>query len=264
MKNLLSPKHHKAIPMRILPVLDLQTGVVVRGIAGRRHEYRPIASQLTRSCQPVDVALAFRDHFGLSELYIADLDAIAGRGPALDIYALLRKLDFRLNVDAGLHLAGDAKRLAAAGVEGIVAGLETLSGPEVLSNLCSEWGSTRILFSLDLKGSRPMGNLAAWNTADPWQIVEQAVQVGVRRIIVLDLAKVGSGRGTGTEALCARMARQFPTVEVIAGGGVRAQGDLARLHSCGVKAVLVASALHDGRLRREALEHFSNPVERQA
>jgi phosphoribosylformimino-5-aminoimidazole carboxamide ribotide isomerase len=264
MRNLLSPQNHKAIPMRILPVLDLQNGVVVRGFAGRRREYRPITSQLIRSCRPADVALAFRDHFGLSEVYLADLDAIAGRGPALETYALLGNLDFRLNVDAGLHLAADAKPLAAAGIEGIVAGLETLSGPDDLSNLCREWDSARILFSLDLKEGRPLGNVAAWNTADPWQIVEQAVQVGVRKIIVLDLAKVGSGRGTGTEALCARMARQFPTVELIAGGGVRDEGDLARLHSCGVKAALLASALHDGRLRREALEHFSHPVERQA
>src|SRR5207253_1947746 len=64
--------------MRILPVLDLQNGVVVRGLAGRRAEYRPVVSRLTTSHQPLDIAQAFRDIFGFEHLYLADLDAIAG------------------------------------------------------------------------------------------------------------------------------------------------------------------------------------------
>ena len=72
--------------MRVIPVLDIKDGLVVRGIGGRRDEYRPIASKLTASCQPVDVARAFRDLLGLEEIYLADLDAIAGARPAWDIY----------------------------------------------------------------------------------------------------------------------------------------------------------------------------------
>ena len=33
--------------MRVIGVLDLKGGVVVRGVAGRRHEYRPIVSPLS-------------------------------------------------------------------------------------------------------------------------------------------------------------------------------------------------------------------------
>jgi phosphoribosylformimino-5-aminoimidazole carboxamide ribotide isomerase len=247
--------------MRIIPVMDLQNGVVVRGIAGRRHAYRPIISQLTGSCRPADVAQAFRDHFGVTELYLADLDAIAGGGPALGTYSILRNLGFRLHVDAGVRHAKGARPLAAAGAQGIVAGLETIVGPEVLGELCREYGSARILFSLDLKEGRPLGNPSAWGTIETWPIVEQAVEGGATRIIILDLARVGVDTGTGTEELCARLAQEFPAVETIAGGGVRDESDLERLRRCGVKAVLVASALHDGRLRREHLEKLSSPGE---
>jgi phosphoribosylformimino-5-aminoimidazole carboxamide ribotide isomerase len=235
--------------MRILPVLDLQNGVVVRGVGGRRQEYRPVVSRLTSSSCPLDVVLAFRAHFDFDELYLADLDAIGGRPPAWDTYAALGEAGFRLNVDAGVRTTAAAKPLADAGVEGIVAGLETLAGPEVVRDLCRELGSDRILFSLDLKEGRPLGNLAAWHTTEAWPIVERAVHFGVRRMIVLDLARVGRHCGTGTEEFCARLVREFPGVEVIAGGGVRDENDLARLQQAGVKAVLIASALHDGRLR---------------
>ena len=237
--------------MRILPVLDLMNGVVVRGVAGRRAEYRPVVSRLTASCRPLDVAGAFHAHFGLTELYLADLDAIAGAAPALSVYAGLWGAGFRLWVDAGLRTA-DAEPLLHAGVEGIVAGLETLPGPETLAHLCREWGE-RIVFSLDLKEGRPLGKPDTWGGGDAWSVAAEAVAAGVRRLLVLDLARVGVNEGSGTEELCIRLARTYPGLEVAAGGGVRDRADLERLRAGGVRAVLVASALHDGRLRREDL-----------
>jgi len=44
------------------------------------------------------------------------------------------------------------------------------------------------------------------------------------------------------------LATTFPGVEISAGGGVRGVEDLSRLRDGGVQNVLVASALHDGRL----------------
>ena len=69
--------------MRVVAVLDLMGGKVVRGVGGRRSEYRPVVSRLTTSCDPVAVAEAFRQQLGIDELYLADLDAIAGARPAL-------------------------------------------------------------------------------------------------------------------------------------------------------------------------------------
>jgi phosphoribosylformimino-5-aminoimidazole carboxamide ribotide isomerase len=240
--------------MRILPVLDLQAGRVVCGVGGRRHEYRPVVSRLTASCQPLDVARAFRDHFGLTELYLADLDAIAGAAPALAVYAALRSDGFRLWVDAGIRAGAGGRPLAETGVEGIVAGLETIAGPDVLCRLVEEFGAGRVVFSLDLKEGRPLGDRTAWDGADAWQVAGRAVGCGVRTVIVLDLARVGGQAGPGTDGLCARLAAAFPEVDVVAGGGVRDAADLERLRRGGVRAVLVASALHDGRLRREHLD----------
>src|SRR4051812_28304479 len=106
--------------MRVLPVLDLKTGVVVRGVAGRRHEYQPVVSSLTASSWPVDVAGAFREHFGLAELYLADLDAIAGAAPALPTYVALQAMGFQLWVDAGVREPAMATPLAEAGISKIV------------------------------------------------------------------------------------------------------------------------------------------------
>jgi len=236
--------------MRIVAVLDVMGGIVVRGIGGRREEYRPIVSRLTESCKPLDVAEAFRQQLGLSELYVADLDAIAGTPPSVALYELLVGRGFTLWVDAGLRRAEQAAALFEAGVSRVVAGLETLAGPEELTALCHSWGE-QVVFSLDLKGGRPLG-CSGW-PAEPLQIANAAVACGVRRVLILDLVRVGEGQGTGTEDLCRALTLAHPGVEISAGGGVRGVEDLRRLRDCGVAAVLVASALHDGRLGREDL-----------
>jgi phosphoribosylformimino-5-aminoimidazole carboxamide ribotide isomerase len=228
--------------------MDLLGGQVVRGVGGRRHEYRPIISRLTPSCQPLDVARAFRTQLGLTDLYLADLDAIAGAPPALAIYAALRDLGMRLWVDAGVRDLDQALPLAAAGLEHLVVGLETVSGAATLAALCQSWGE-RVVFSLDLKNGQPLGDPSSWQRPDAEAIAAEAVALGVRRLIVLDLASVGENAGTGTEPLCHRLTSAHHGVELVAGGGIRDRTDLARLRGCGVTAALVASALHDGRLR---------------
>jgi phosphoribosylformimino-5-aminoimidazole carboxamide ribotide isomerase len=242
--------------MRIVPVLDLKGGQIVRGIGGRRDEYRPVVSGLIDSSAPVDVAAAFRDRLGLSELYVADLDAIAGASPARETYTALHALGCDLWVDAGLRVSGQAEALIAAGVARVVAGLETLDGPRELARLCERYRE-RVVFSLDLKEGRPLDNRSAWGTASAWEVASRAVERGASCVLVLDLARVGGGSGTGTEDLCRRLAGAYPGVEIAAGGGVRGPDDLRRLRTCGVRAVLVASALHDGRLTRTDLAEFA-------
>ena len=233
--------------MTILPVLDLLGGRVVRGVAGKRTEYRPIVSQWTSSCDPFDVACALRTQFGVSKFYVADLDAILSRQPNSSCYQQLQDSGFELLVDAGIRTVDDARNVAATGVSGLIVGLETCSSPDELMRIVDE--SVDVTFSLDLMSGRPMKDSSSqkWSD-DPRTIIRQAVEAGARSILVLDLADVGMSTGGSTDSLCRFAKAEFPDVQLLAGGGVRGPQDLMRFGELGVDAVLVASALHDGRL----------------
>jgi phosphoribosylformimino-5-aminoimidazole carboxamide ribotide isomerase len=240
--------------MRIVPVLDLLDGQVVRGIAGRRNEYRPIRSVLTDKSDPPSVANAIRKNFGLNHFYIADLDAILHHRPQLGILRSLSEAGLSIMVDAGIRIPADAEPPVGAGARQVVAGLETLSGPDALSQLVHQWGANRVVFSLDLREGRPMGDNNAWMNADPFGIAIQAIEAGCTELIVLDLAQVGTGQGVSTVSLCAQIRAAFPRTTMITGGGVRDFDDLRRLAESGIDSVLIASALHDGSLTPQQLQ----------
>ena len=237
--------------MRIVGVIDLMGGVVVRAVAGRREAYRPIVSPLCAGSAPLEVAEALLA-LGVRELYIADLDAIAGADPSWAVLESLARLNVPLWVDAGVCDESRAARLVRLGVAYVVTGLESLPDPETLGLLVDRFGD-RVVFSLDLRESRPLGG---WSSPDPFEIAERAIRHGVRRILVLDLARVGVHGGPGTADLCARLVADHPDVEISAGGGIRGRADLEHLRTLGVAAVLVASALHDGNLRRGDIADF--------
>jgi phosphoribosylformimino-5-aminoimidazole carboxamide ribotide isomerase len=75
------------------------------------------------------------------------------------------------------------------------------------------------------------------------------------RIILMTLDRVGTGAGPDFDALAALVQRARGRA-VFAAGGVRGEDDLARLRGIGVAGVLVATALHDGRLSTTAIARF--------
>src|SRR3569623_148640 len=135
--------------MQVLPVIDLLRGVVVRGIAGQRSEYRPLRSNLTTSVQPLDVARAMRSIFGFTSLYLADLDAIVDRQPNWNCYQALLSDGFRLLVDAGVRDVPLSLELRRIGAEPIV-GLESCPSPRVLAEIVTA-NQGQVTFSVDLK-----------------------------------------------------------------------------------------------------------------
>jgi phosphoribosylformimino-5-aminoimidazole carboxamide ribotide isomerase len=243
--------------MRIIPVLDLQRGRAVHARGGEREHYQPVRSVLHEGSDPIALARAYRDRLGRSEIYIADLDAIAGAEPAFDIYQQLLELGLNLWLDAGVRRADDVARLINAGIANVVLALETLEGRIVLEEVVNRFDRDRVVFCLDLKNGVPaIAAGADWNSADPYAMVTSAIDAGVRRVIVLDIAHVGSEGGVGAGGIVGRLAKRHPDVEVFGGGGVRGTDDLYVLKLARAAGTLIASALHSGRIGRRHIERF--------
>jgi len=218
--------------MEIIPVLDLKGGVVVRARMGQRDLYRPIATPLAATSDPVDVARGLFAIHPFATLYVADLDAIEGRG---DNGAALRRLQagcrgVSLWVDNGIADAVAAARWLDAGVGTLVIGSETQSDAALVRGLA---GDDRMILSLDYRGDTFQGPRAILETPSAWPA----------RVIVMTLARVGSGAGPDLDRL-AEVRRSAAGRRIYAAGGVRSARDLAAIAALNAQGAVIATALH--------------------
>jgi phosphoribosylformimino-5-aminoimidazole carboxamide ribotide isomerase len=243
---------------RVIPVLDVKDGHAVHAVGGIRSHYRPLVSELHPSSDPIAIARAYRDVLGLHDLYLADLDAIAGKGPDVPLYGGLTAEGLRLWIDPGIRDADDLGALADPGDTTFVIGLETIRGPDAMGAILDRVGSDRTVLSIDLfRGDTRLPEGAAWNANAPRELALQAIGLGVRRLLLLELSRVGTGQGTGTRELFEGILDSCPEVELAVGGGISGLAELEAWKASGASAVLVGTAFHHGKIGRVHLDSLT-------
>ena len=228
--------------MNVIPVIDIKGGVVVRARMGQRDQYRPIETPLSPTSDPVDVVRGLLSVFAFRTLYVADLDAIERTGNAgtalKQVASEFPHVD--LWIDNGLSDAGTARAFLHAGSNHLVLGSEAQRDTSLVESLK---GDPRAILSLDFRGDSFIGPPSLLATPEIWP----------RQVIVMTLARVGSGAGPDLERL-AQIRLRAGNRPIYAAGGVRNGDDLAALRRAGIAGALVASSLHDGRLTGTDIE----------
>ena len=248
--------------MRVIPVIDLKSGAAVHAVRGERERYRPLRSKIVAGSDPVRVARGVREELGLDELYVADLDAIAGGPLQREVVATLAH-EARVMVDAGVTDVAAVRQLLDLEPARVVIGTETLADQAALERLRAELPDAPLALSLDLRAGRvlsPDSELARLGAAEALALLGRS---GVREVIVLDLARVGSDAGPDVRLVRELVAR-LPELELLAGGGVRDVADLCALAEAGAAGALVSTALHGGAIGPGDLRALGERGERHA
>ena len=239
--------------MQIIPVIDLMQGQVVHAKHGMRGQYQPIQSQLTASHEPLQVVDALLKLYPFDTLYIADIDAILGLPPHIDIIKSICERYPTLNIwlDSGIKQANASALGMSRQIKTIVGSenIAMLQNYHAISDACNKVHSTPIL-SLDFNQSGAMGIPELHDTAYYWP----------NTVICMSLTQVGSGQGIDIERLkqleAMNNVREKPSV-MYAAGGLRGVEDAKKLREFGIKGVLVATALHQRKLSRRDIESLS-------
>ena len=222
--------------MQAIPVIDLMGGAVVRARMGDRASYRPLESPLSPTSDPVAVVRGLLTIYPFSTLYVADLDAIERHG---DNFPALRRIRaefpaLQMWVDNGAADLTALDALIGADLGIPVIGSESQRDSKLIAQ---HRGSRRVVLSLDFRGDAFQG---------PREILAEPA-LWPRRIIVMTLARVGSGAGPDLARL-AEIRAIARGCEIYAAGGVRDAADLSALKAAGASGALIATALHERRI----------------
>ncbi|MCS6877827.1 MAG: HisA/HisF-related TIM barrel protein [Geminicoccaceae bacterium] len=233
----------------VVPVLDLEGGLVVHARAGARERYRPLAgSRLADTAEPRAVVAAFLALHPFPVVYLADLDAIAGRGDHRALLAALaaRFPTTRFWVDAGIDTEEKLRALAGLPRVRAVLGSESQKDVDLLAR-ARALVPEGVVLSLDWRADEPL---------DPAGLSERP-ELWPEDVIVMTLARVGTGAGPDLARLEAVRRAAGPKRRIWAAGGVRGLEDLLCLRRAGFAGALVATAFHEGRLGKAELARLA-------
>ena len=222
--------------MRIIPVIDLCQGQVVHAVAGQRDRYRPVRSQLCADSDPGNVVQAFLNIHPFATIYIADLDAIKGTGSNDRSIQQLLEHFTHLNfwIDRGMYNKPDLLKTTHPRISHVV-GSETGFSPKLLCELRNL--SPQPILSLDFRKGVLSGDHSLLQQPEAWP----------DNVILMNLDRVGTGSGFDT-FLLDQIIKNTVHSRIFLGGGIRGIADMMHLYDRGIAGILIATALHTGRI----------------
>ena len=227
--------------IEIIPAIDLIDGKCVRLSQGDYNQ-KKIYNE-----DPLEVAKAYEDA-GIKRLHLVDLDG--AKAAHIVNHRTLRRIATRtsLVIDFGGGLKTDrdldiAFRNGAAMVTG---GSIAVRQPEVFCGWLEHYGADRIILGADARDRKIA--VTGWteiSDTDILPFIGHYMQHGVTQTICTDIAQDGMMQGPSL-SLYRDILQQYPTLHLIASGGVSHMDDIRALDALGVPAVIVGKAIYEG------------------
>ncbi|ADB59006.1 phosphoribosylformimino-5-aminoimidazole carboxamide ribotide isomerase [Haloterrigena turkmenica DSM 5511] len=224
---------------QVIPAVDMQDGEVVQLVQGERGTEKTYGD-------PVDAARRWLDE-GAEALHLVDLDgAFEGQranGDAID--EVLETVDVPTQLGGGIRTADDAVDLLERGVDRVILGTAAVENPDIVAEI-SERHPDSVVVSLDAKDGEVV--VEGWTEGagiSPVDAAERYAELGAAAILFTNVDVEGKLEGVAAEPV--RELVEATDVPVIASGGVATLEDVRALEDAGAAAVVVGSALYEGK-----------------
>ena len=236
---------------RIIPAIDLINGKCVRLSKG---DY---ATEKVYHENPIEMAQFF-ESLGAKQLHVVDLDgAKAGsvqQWKVVEQIASQTKLE--IDFGGGIKTSDDVQRVLDAGVSQLTAGSIAVKNPALVKDWIQKWGNEKIILGADIQDAYIAIN--AWTEASSlkWQdFIQDFVNEGVKYVVSTDISKDGMLQGPSLD-LYKEMQLAFPSLNIVASGGVSKMADIEQLNENGIFAVIVGKAIYEEKISSDELKQW--------
>jgi phosphoribosylformimino-5-aminoimidazole carboxamide ribotide isomerase len=236
--------------MRIIPAIDIIDGKCVRLTRGDYDQMK------TYSQDPVEVAKMFESH-GFRFLHLVDLDgARAGKVTNWKtIENITTKTNLTVDFGGGLKTDGEIARMFDVGVAQVNLGSIAVNEPHKIQEWVEKYSAQKIILSADVRHNKVAIN--GWQETsglEVTQFIKDYTTQGLHYFACTDIDRDGMLNGPNT-SLYAQIKKEFPSVKLIASGGVSSIEDIKKLAFTGLDAVIIGKAIYENKIPlKELLE----------
>ncbi|HET7118338.1 MAG TPA: 1-(5-phosphoribosyl)-5-[(5-phosphoribosylamino)methylideneamino]imidazole-4-carboxamide isomerase [Hanamia sp.] len=237
--------------MEIIPAIDIIDGKCVR-LAKGNFDKKTIYNN-----DPVEVARTF-EATGIKRLHIVDLDGAKGN-PLKNIKSLeniSNKTSLTIDFGGGIKNTEDLKLVFNAGAAMVSVGSITVKDTGLFSQWINNFGSDKFLPGADVLDKKI--KIQGWkeNTGiDIFDFIQGIISKGIHQIFCTDISKDGMMKGPSIE-LYKEILHKFPSLNLIASGGISCYDDLLTLQFIGCKGAIVGKAIYEKRISLKQIEDF--------
>jgi phosphoribosylformimino-5-aminoimidazole carboxamide ribotide isomerase len=239
--------------MRIIPAIDIIDGKCVRLTQGDYSKMKVYRQD------PVDVAKEFEDA-DLEYLHLIDLDG-AKKGKVVNwkvIEDIQSKTSLLVDFGGGVKSTEDVESLIDLGINQINIGSLAVKQPTLFKEWLHEYGCENFILSADVQGDAVMINGWQDNSALLLaDLVTTFLKDGLEFLCCTDIKTDGMLTGPNVN-LYKSLREQFPTLKLIASGGISSLEDLDDLHTLKVCGAIVGKAIYENKITLHELKSIAN------
>ena len=239
--------------IELIPAIDIIDGKCVRLVQGQYQQKKIYAEQ------PLQVARQLAG-LGIRRLHLVDLDgAKAGKVVNLDILrSIAENTALIIDFGGGIKSDEDIESIFDAGADMITAGSIAVRDRAKVEKWLLQYGPEKIILGADTRDGKISIN--AWQedtSLGIFEFVQGYMELGITRLICTDIARDGMLGGTALDMYKALKDR-FPTLEIIASGGVSGMEDIRELDQAGIDGVIFGKAFYEGNITSQEIMDFLN------
>ncbi|MEM0438816.1 MAG: imidazole glycerol phosphate synthase subunit HisF [Sulfolobales archaeon] len=225
--------------IRVIPCLDMDRGVVVKGKSFR---------ELQRVGDPVELARRYEAE-GADEIAVLDISASPeDREFSIDVLRRIAKeISIPILAGGGVRSLEDAEKLFRAGADKVSVNTHAVRNPKLITEISRIYGSQSTVIAIDAKRSRDgyrvfISGGRVETPLDPATWASRAVELGAGEVLLTSIDADGNRSGYDLELIS--LVSRTVNIPIIASGGAGSPEDMARAVGAGASAVLAASIFH--------------------
>ena len=238
--------------MEIIPAIDIIGGKCVRLTEG---DY---ASKTEYETGPLEMAKMYAS-FGFKRVHLVDLDG-AKLGKVVNWKVseeIAKQTSLSIDFGGGVKTETEVEKILELGIDYVTVGSIAAKDPETFIRWIKKFGGDKFLLGADVRNNKIMtGGWLEETEIDIFDFIESYVQQGLVNIFCTDISKDGKLMGPSF-SLYSEIIERFPTIKLIASGGVSSIDDLIELRKIGCAGAIVGKAIYEKKISLQALASFN-------
>jgi len=229
--------------IELIPAIDIIDGECVRLTKGDYNEKKIYNSD------PLAVAKEF-ERLGFERLHIVDLDGAKAKHIVNEkvLEDITANTSLAVDFGGGIKTARDIEKAFEAGAAMVTVGSVAVTDPDLFVDWIKHFGADKIILGADVRNGKISIN--GWkedSDKDLIPFLRYYVERGIRNVLCTEISKDGTLNGPAVE-LYKSVMKEYPTLHLIASGGVSSNEDIEELDREGIPAVVFGKAFYEGRI----------------